>query len=202
MATVAVVYLQAVLSLTVLPTLHRAGPSGLRARPAVPRLQQPVAAEKPGGRWARRQLLQWSVGLGAAAPANAAGIDLGWLQGRTSRKQLKKELLQKFDQILPMWSPEFSTAESLLLARLPIQCPPLDALRAEIEEFYVLRDESVDWDSLRISQAEAWGGISSSKPLFRLFFDRLAIKRGDALVNRIETLVQQLEGPLRNKCVA
>lgn len=106
----------------------------------------------------------------------------------------------------------YYTAESLLLSTLPVECPPLDVLRTELEKLYVLRDDidmldvgygvglgepvrliskrsafsDTYWAVLREAQTEAVSAVVASRPLFRLFLSASTAKPGSRRLDELQ----------------
>jgi hypothetical protein len=183
----------------------------LGLRPA--ELVQPVQID-------RRRFLGVAAWAGLAWPDTARAADLYRSFGQTPTEldqQIRDSLLRststptsvgiratKNGDILLINNRLYCTAESLLLSTLPVECPPLDVLRSELEKLYVLRDDidmldvepgtgsgetarhiskrsafsDTYWAVLREAQTEAASAVVASRPLFRLFLSASTAKQG------------------------
>lgn len=109
----------------------------------------------------------------------------------------------------------FYTAESLLLATLPVECPPLSVLKAELEKLYVLRvrpgpdqqrrpaaaESDEYWSVLRVAQQEAASATKTSRQLFQLFFSEGRSRAGSRALDEVEKAIGLLDAPLRARDV-
>jgi hypothetical protein len=176
----------------------------------------------------RRRFLGAAAWAGLAWPDAARAADLsrgfGQMQNELDR-QIRQSLLRSTStptsagsqlrynaDVLLSNSRLYYTAESLLLSTLPVECPPLDVLRTELEKLYVLRDDidmlevesgigSGDtaklvsrrsafsdkyWAVLREAQTEAVSAVVASRPLFRLFLSATTAKPGSQRLDELQ----------------
>ena len=153
------------------------------------------------------------------APAGAAELSRGFGQMHNDLdKQIREALLRSTSKTSAFGASamphdrQYYTAESLLLASLPVECPPLDVLKTELEKFYVLREDidAVDvygrraaieqarptakrstfsdtyWAVLREAQTEAVSAVVASRPLFRLFLASSTAKIGSRRLDQVQ----------------
>ena len=146
------------------------------------------------------------------APAERASAGLFGLRPSQLSNQLASQrsgVLNSPPRFGSKAKPRVYTAETLLLSQLPVQCPPLDLLQTEAEKFYVLRRSNAswaspeassaavyDWAALEMAREEALSALLESRSLFKLFFDKPALKKGGASLEKLQGLLRELEEPI------
>lgn len=89
--------------------------------------------------------------------------------------------------------PFSSTAESLLLCQLPIECPPLDYLQEEIEKLYVLRKDAfkeattMEGLSWQASGCDATAAAKADARAIESYWSLLAASQREALAAAVES---------------
>ena len=93
------------------------------------------------------------------------------------------------------------TAESLLLSQIPVNCPPLDIVQADVEKLYSLRDNQGEpaWSSLLKAQESALQATVDSRRLFRQYLTADSLKAGNDQLDDLELLLGLLLAPLQRE---
>lgn len=171
----------------------------------LPQRVRPAGAPKFSLTADRRRFLEAAALAALAGPSAAVG-GFGQLQLSPTASQPAP-----FGAMMLPDARRYYTAESLLLSSLPVECPPLAVLQAELEKLYILRDDanlvdvlgkagseeqrrlaaaraaasSTYWSVLQEAQMEAVSAVAASRPLFRLFLSSATAKAGERRLDKL-----------------